>query len=783
MSSRFFHMDAQNRAQDLAASILAADSRPQISSALSAADSFLRRHASDQCRPFFSLAFPSLLCRLFGFDSSSPSSSSWLDLAASDPDLSSRLFSLLSPSGVLLSSISAVDRHGLVKYVFPRERLPEWMRFALQTGHVDISPLFAGRVKEDNIQGSYQLQLGVFEYYIFWFAYYPVSRGDSEGPESGVIRKKRRFRLENWTSSLPVLSATGRQPGQKPQCSLYLRLLYAYLQAFVPKGGGLLQSCQPYRSSLLHYSGSGDGAAFFQAEFLVHTFVHFWMVDNDFSPLPVAFCRSFGVSFPFKAVFGEIPPTPGLGDMVKLLVMYLNCNKNSPDEVNEQKMFTKSPVMKDIVRSRAAMFSCENSVGSWNSVIQRPLYRYILRTFLFCPMGASFKNAAQVFSVWIMYMAPWKTSKEDFVEFDAPPGVQNQENKDTGMEGCQIESVYTLAWQSYVLSNYLFYSSLVVHFLGFAHKFLHTNVESVIQMVSKVLNVLTSSSELLDHLHRVDAAYHSKPPGPSSYSSDDVHKYIPSIREQLQDWEDGLCESDADGSFLHEHWNCDLRLFSDGEDGAHNLLQLLLLRAEHEVQLLSGDVSQNLRILDLIRSQMKRIFGGHIQKSHSIVSSDKAHDQHHGRSEVFTPKHPGVGRIKWHDVRYKGDWMRRPISDTEVAWLARILIRLSDWLNEVLGLDRVDDTVSAGPTYVDVGRDEVSTVGGPKEAFCMVLALIRSWLLLLGNAMLRFMRAHKMKVNLRVLASKKIVVALVLYSVFAAFWKVFSRAFAISGPV
>lgn len=42
----------------------------------------------------------------------------------------------------------------------------------------------------------------------------------------------------------------------------------------------------------------------------------------------------------------------------------------------------------------------------------------------------------------------------------------------------------------------------------------------------------------------------------------------------MQDWEDGLSESDADGSFLHENWNRDLRLFSDGEDGGSQLLQV-----------------------------------------------------------------------------------------------------------------------------------------------------------------------------------------------------------------
>lgn len=44
----------------------------------------------------------------------------------------------------------------------------------------------------------------------------------------------------------------------------------------------------------------------------------------------------------------------------------------------------------------------------------------------------------------------------------------------------------------------------------------------------------------------------------------------------FQDWEDGLCECDADGSFLHENWNKDLRLFADGEDGGQQLLQVYI---------------------------------------------------------------------------------------------------------------------------------------------------------------------------------------------------------------
>ncbi|KAG1354418.1 Sphingomyelin phosphodiesterase 4 [Cocos nucifera] len=795
-----FPMDAQNRAQDLAASILAATSPPQIATACSAVDAFLRRHASDQSRAFFSIAFPALLCRLFGFDDSPrpPSSSAWIDRASADPHLAASISDLLSPQGILLSSISSVDHHALVKYVFPLERLPEWMRFALQSDKPssvlsDLCALFRNRVKEDKIQGSHQLQLNVFEYYMFWFAYYPVCRGNSEKTDRSINdRKGRRFRLENWTSSLSVLSSSSRRPGQKAECSLYLRLLYAYLRAFVPKYG--LGSYQPYRSSLLHYSSSHDGSAFLQAEFLVHNFIHFWMVNNDFSPLPVHVSHSLGLSFPYRAVLGETPPTAGLGEVLKLLVNYMICRFAAPNnEGNDQTVYGGSPVRNgsvDVVQSRTMMVPGDNSFGSWNSVMQRPLYRFILRTFLFCPMGASIRNAAQVFSLWVTYMEPWKTNPEDFVGFDTQgaaqnPGSSRKENLgkiNEDKEGNRVKSLYSPAWQSYVLSNYLFYSSLVVHFLGFAHKFLHANVESVIQMVSQVLNVLTSSRELLELLRKVDAAYHSKPLGPSSYSSDEVHKYVPSIREQLLDWEDGLCESDADGSFLHENWNHDLRLFSDGEDGAYKLLQLFVLRTEHEIQLISGDVSHNLQALDSMRSQMNILFGGPIRKPLTPILSEDTNDLLYGR-EVFTPKHPGVGKRTWADVKYKGDWMRRPISDTEVAWLARLLVRLSDWLNESLGLYRVDDNDSPGPTYVEVGHDEPSIVGGPKEALYMMLALIGSWLGLFGHAVIKFMRTHRMRINLRVLASKKFVMVLVLYAVVSALKKAFCVAFTNSSPV
>jgi sphingomyelin phosphodiesterase 4 len=48
----------------------------------------------------------------------------------------------------------------------------------------------------------------------------------------------------------------------------------------------------------------------------------------------------------------------------------------------------------------------------------------------------------------------------------------------------------------------------------------------------QVLEVLSSSSELADLLYKVDVAYHSRPS--CSSESDDVVKFVPSIREQLK---------------------------------------------------------------------------------------------------------------------------------------------------------------------------------------------------------------------------------------------------------
>lgn len=674
-----------------------------------------------------------------------------------------------------MNSIMAVDRLFLVKFVFPVERLPEWVRFLLSSEKdcrilSDLCSLFKARIKEDEIKGNFQIHLNVFEYFLFWFAYYPVCRGNCENSGTVSVRSSRKSKLENWTSSIPVISSGSKRTAeQKTGCNLYVKLLYAYLRAFVPMND-MNAHLQPYCSSLLHYSPSYDDAIVLRAEFLVETLVHYWLVDGDFSPLAVNVCKSFGLSFPFRSVLGETPPPSGLGEVVKLLVKYLNLSSIVVTDGSKQVECGGGPLYKRFgssvkAREVPCVLSSLPSGGSWHSYIQRPLYRFVLRTFLYCPMGSSMKNISEVFSVWINYIEPWKLRKEEFAELETTEDASKKMPENDSGDSNQQQ--YSINWQGYVLSNYLFYTSLVMHFIGFAHKFLHTDAEVIVQMMSRVMDILMSSRELLELIRNVDATFHSKNAGSGKSGLYNLNKYIPQIREQLQDWEDGLSETDADGSFLHENWNKDLRLFDDSEDGGSQLLQLFILRAETELQAISGDnLANNLQYLHSLKSKLRCLFGDHAVKQSPI--SPRTKQQQHFRDALFKPRRLGNGSVA--NDNYKGDWLRRPISDDEVAWLARLLINVSSWLNESLGL--YQGGVDGSCPYVEVPTTIVNEYGF-SDILKVVMCSIASWFLAVRLSISRLMIRYGLKVNLRIFASKKFVTVVIVFALFSMLRRAF----------
>ncbi|KAJ0437889.1 hypothetical protein HanRHA438_Chr16g0756701 [Helianthus annuus] len=730
--------DAQSKSADLASTIVAASTPDQIATVCASVDSFLHKHSPDQSRWFFSITFPTLICKLFGFDDQkppNPNANGWID--------------------VLATEVS--DKNASQCDVFS-----------------DLCPLFKGRLKDG---GSLQVQLNILEYYLFWFVYYPVSKGRCDNRTSSVSsRVSKRFRLETW--AIPVFGNAGKPRGNEPKNrnggSLYVRLLHAYLRFFVPLSD--LNAQSPYRSSLLHYSSSYDSSVLENAEFFVHTLVNFWIVDNDFSPLPVKQCKSFGVVLPLRSVLAELPPTAGLGEVVNVFVKYLNSSllPNSVEGCDQVELSkaTSWRATGSVDMKYRDMFSGMGSLGYWNSCIQRPLYRYILRTFLFCPVETSVKNVSQVFSLWVNYMEPWVVSLDEFPEMSAnADSLKRDSVKEVDIaHPCE----YSSSWQGFVLSNYLFYSSLVMHFIGFAHKFIHTDPELIVQMVSKVVNILTASKELMNLIKNVDIVFHSNPAGLSKSMLNSLYRFVPAIREQLQDWEDGLSESEADGSFLHENWNKDLKLFSTSEDGGQQLFQLLALRAESELQVISHEnLPNNLQLLSSLKSRMGCLFGGNIITNPTVLETGKQPEK--SQHEIFRPR--TAGNRPTTDIRYKGDWMKRPISKDEVAWLANLLVKLSGWLNDILGLNS-RESGHVGPSrrsYVEVSGDTGTNVYGAKDTLRLVIRTLCCWVMMLGSVVVELMREHGVRVNLRILASKKIVTVVVMAIAFSTLRRMFSK--------
>ena len=476
-----YTFDSLSKSQELSSAIQSATNPSQIASACASIDSFLHSHSPDQTRHFFSIAFPTLISKLFGFDDPA-SANAWINHRHSN-DLAPILFSLLSPAGTLAAAIAAVDRLSLVKYVFPAERLPHWTRSLLlnKSNVADSRPLsdLCPSLFKPSPSPS-QIQLNVFEYFFFWFAYYPVSKAKNDNPNATSLKRPKKFRLEDWTwtSSFPGFSASKPSLEGKPHCDLYTRLLCEYLRAFVPSYD--LNAHQPYRSSILHYGSGYDASVVTRAEFVVNTLIHFWLVDNDFSPLPVSLCRNLRVSFPA----GEALPAPGLGEVVRLFVSYLNLSTVAA--FSEGGGECGSPRWRAVEGAKSKDLGSVRSLCCWNFCVQRPLYRFLLRTFLFCPMAASVKNVSQVLSVWTSYLEPWAMNGDEFLKLEAING----EKKDNSVPA-SVGRGFSHQWRDYVLSNYLYYSSLVMHFIGFAHRFLHSDVEVIVQMVLKVCFLTT----------------------------------------------------------------------------------------------------------------------------------------------------------------------------------------------------------------------------------------------------------------------------------------------------
>lgn len=204
-------------------------------------------------------------------------------------------------------------------------------------------------------------------------------------------------------------------------------------------------------------------------------------------------------------------------------------------------------------------------------------------------------------------------------------------------------------------------------------------------------------------------------------------------------------------------------------------MQALIVRGDAELQAATSEkVPAILQRLEAVREIAKKIFASYAPDSSYdfIQKLDLASPSNVDRSDQ--PVQPsGLNRHSWMDVKYRGDWMRRPIEAYEIAWLARLLVRLSDALNAALGLDGRQVASSYTPSAppeppaaeggqgeeVELNlREERHTEMGLKEVEEIVRRRLGGMWLLLQRELQR----RNWRVNLRFMAERQSHVLIVL---------------------
>jgi hypothetical protein len=234
-----------------------------------------------------------------------------------------------------------------------------------------------------------------------------------------------------------------------------------------------------------------------------------------------------------------------------------------------------------------------------------------------------------------------------------------------------------------------------------------------------------------------------------------------------------------------------LHLFSMSDNGGNRLLQALFMRAEVEMQSSSSEkLLVGAQGLEAVKDTARKIFnfqpveqpsGTSPGFSQSSPQGNLYSDPHNG---ALSSRPSGLKRHSWQDVRYRGDWMRRPIESTEVAFLARLFVRLSDSINNTLGLTvpleivNVDEGPSARiqtesgllqPPEVEVPS---SSNGQGEIKLSDILLLAKGVLWQVVSILQLEARNRGWRINLRGMAEKKFLVNLTL--VLLVYWVVHS---------
>ncbi|KAL4451949.1 hypothetical protein ABPG75_007611 [Micractinium tetrahymenae] len=712
---------------------------------------------SDNLRGFFEQCFPTLLKRLFGYDGTS-----WLNLVAQSPkEADARaLLKLLSPTGALFTAMYSADADGSTQFFFPRERLPTHtqMLLAAPAGRAELErwPQYARGAIVADASGRCHVKLGVFQFFLFWFAFY-VIKGDGGAGVDSQLRPQSAGLTSSVRKAAGALHLTrGRE--SEAWRHPYLAALRQLLLDLLPRPSTAAQlsstaapatpGASPFfrtpASSAKRQADTGTrGATFFSV------LLEFWVTDGD-EPVPVAAAAGATTpaaqppGAPFWGTTYE-PPSEDLLEALTELVKYATVadsgSKRQPAQASTSwlpatQLHTLLPPALAAQRSGGAAGAVAPAVPAIPAgparlgaaaqpqaqAFARRLYRFFRRALTLWPEQRSIKPLLRCL---LAYLAPWRAAGAAPLLLPgaaaAAPGHSALASHLTAQVTDLVHRVhwadnsksdgsgsYGPQWEAHVLSNLPFYLTLLPLFLEASVARVEVRGESAAQDLVAVLGVLEGAPELRELLQRVEREFNKYAASQPRRADGAYAELLPWLLEQAQDWE-VAATANCVGDTPLVRATPGFTLFSTAEGGAAYVARDLLDISSH---IFKPEVQRRLRQCLETSLPLAAL---------PAAAAEAGRAAEEARYDEAVPRLP---KSTWRDVQYRGDPLLRPIASFEIGLLVRLLVALSLRLNAALGLADGGHGSGGGG---GAGQDEAEELVETRVQELMARARRRGW--------------------------------------------------------
>ncbi|KUF76562.1 hypothetical protein AM587_10009197 [Phytophthora nicotianae] len=589
-----------------------------------------------------------------------------------------------------------------------------------------------------------ELLVSITELYLFYFLRHPASSSHPSG---------------STTSTSPTTA--GSSSGAKASTSTTAKTRQSSWRMYGKDGVTALTRGNPYNVLLLQYlraflpdSNRGVKSRFHgkllkDSNLFLHILIEFWLRQNliSFSDEPV------GASTAAPGVIR--PPPPANMPVSPFASVYTSTSYMAPsDDLLSSLLLTiihllsdsffPAPLAEDSNGSQGGTGMVVGSGGVYLSrsvtMLRPPLYAFFRLVFSRAPIGLSPTAFLAITDVWLAYIQPWHC--RSWIE---SKGVETTPGQDT-VPG------YTSAWESYVLANYHFYTTLLGAFVERAKELdFSAGDERNLQIVDRVLSVY--NSDLLALLRRASLHLEKSQPfampfsfnrssnitrtrsgsiGSSSKSKSTAGDALTATQAHVLTF---YCKSlgiECTPIPLHDSFHRDAERLFDKLWEAAAASTATSSTSVHSPADLYQNVSAVFRVsssktVDKVAEQVQRL-SRMLRRVFEISDAYVASTAHSrsssaatgGGLESFAPSRDkklphllsreGVFQLQYgirlcspDTAEYIGDPMLSPICSYEVAWLVRLSYKLSTWLNAQFGFvnpyhgKRLEDNLEVDP--------------------------------------------------------------------------------------